>query len=203
MRIWLLAITYALAIAVFFAYKEEIADWMMVRRPSALVAFGIALGFVLFPVIPYKIMIGTLGYMYGPLIGFAVSWSAASVASVIVYIVIRANFQKRGRAYMAKFEQMDKVAKMMEKRPFVTIMVARLLPVLPQTLVNVYPAFLSIRLPTYAIASALGKIPSILLFSYLGNQLFTDWSNALIVIGVYVVLLASSWIGYRIWMSRA
>jgi uncharacterized membrane protein YdjX (TVP38/TMEM64 family) len=203
MRIWQLAILYAVAIAVFFVYKEEIADWMLHHRPSPLVAFGVALGFVLFPVIPYKIMIGTLGFMYGPLLGFLVSWSAASVAAVIVYAVVRINFQKRGRAYMAKFEGMDKVATTMEKHPFAMILAARLIPVLPQSLVNVYPAFLSIRLPTYAIASALGKIPSILLFAYLGNQLFTDWNNALIVIGVYIVLLASSWIGYRIWMRRA
>jgi uncharacterized membrane protein YdjX (TVP38/TMEM64 family) len=141
--------------------------------------------------------------MYGPLLGFLVSWSAASVASVMLYMLVRAGFQKRGRAYLAKFERMDKIAKLMEKHPFAIILAARLIPVLPQALVNVYPAFLSIRMPTYAIASALGKIPSILLFSYLGNQLFVNLHNALIVIGVYAVLLACSWIGYRIWTRRA
>lgn len=203
MKIWQLVLLYAIAIAGFFAYKDEIADWMAHHQPSPFVAFGVALCFVLFPVLPYKIVIGTFGYMYGPLLGFLVSWSAASVASVMLYMLVRAGFQKRGRAYLAKFESMDKIAKLMERHPFAVILAARLIPVLPQALVNVYPAFLSIRMPTYAIASALGKIPSILLFSYLGNQLFVNLHNALIVIGVYAALLACSWTGYRIWTRRA
>lgn len=203
MKLWLMIVAYAAAIAIVFAYKQELADWMTAHQPPVFVAFGFALGLVLFPVLPYKIVIGMLGFLYGPLPGFLVSWSAATVASVLLYTIVRANFQKRGRAYMAKFARMEKAAKLMEKHPFAAILTARLVPVFPQALVNIYPAFLSIRLRTYVLASALGKIPAILLFSYLGEQLFANMRNALIVNGVYALLVALAAIGYRVWARRA
>lgn len=202
MKLWLTVAVYAAAIAVLFAYKDEIADLLGQHRPAPLLAFALALCLVLFPVLPYKVVIGALGYMYGPLLGFLVSWSAATLASLLMYTLVRSNFRKQGRTFLAKFERMDKIAALMEKHPFAAILAARLIPVLPQAIVNVYPAFLSIRLPTYAIASALGKVPSILLFSYLGGQLFANTRNALIVICVYALLLAASWLGYRLWARK-
>ncbi|MEF3306358.1 TVP38/TMEM64 family protein [Paenibacillus sp. GYB003] len=202
MKIWQIGLVYTVAIVIVFLYRDELADWMQRYHPPLPVAFGVALCFVLFPVLPYKLIIGMLGYMYGPPLGFFVSWSAATLASVILYALVRSSFRERGRAYMAKFERIDKLARFMERRPFAAIFVARLIPVLPQSLVNVYPAFLSIRLSTYATASALGKIPNILLFAYLGNELFANVRNALIVASVYGVLLAATAVGYRIWVKR-
>lgn len=202
MKLWHLIIVYAAAIVVFFLYRDELAGWMANDRPALFVSFAVALCFVAFPVLPYKIIIGMLGFMYGPLVGFLISWSAATIASTILYMLVRTTFQKQGRAYLAKFERIDHIAAMMERHPFATLLTARLIPVLPQSLVNIYPAFLSIKLPTYVVASALGKIPSILLFSYLGQQLFANFRNALIVIGVYALLLALTTIVYRLWRLK-
>lgn len=203
MKIWHIGLVYAAAIVIVFLYKDELAGWMQHYEPPLFAAFGIALVFVLFPVLPYKIIIGMLGFLYGPLLGFLVSWSAATIASAILYLLVRSSLQTRGRAYIARFERMEKLARFMERKPFAAILVARLIPVLPQTLVNIYPAFLSIRLSTYVTASALGKIPSMLLFAYLGNELFANARNALIVASVYGLLLACAAIGYRLWTRSA
>ncbi|MDF2723569.1 MAG: hypothetical protein K0Q59_3244 [Paenibacillus sp.] len=189
---------YAAAVAVLLLYKDELADWMANDRPSVLACFALAVGFATFPVLPYKIIIGMLGFMFGPLVGFLISWTAATTASTVLYLVVRTALRRQGRAYMARFKVTDTVASAMERRPFATILAARLIPMLPQALVNVYPAFLSIKLPTYVAASALGKIPNMLLFAYLGERLFADFRSAMIVLGVYALLLAAVTTLYRL-----
>ncbi|GAA3411061.1 TVP38/TMEM64 family protein [Paenibacillus hodogayensis] len=203
MKLWQMIVVYAAGAILLFVYRNELADWLLEHQPSPFIAFCLALCFVLFPVLPYKIIIGTLGFLYGPWLGFVVSWSAATVASIVLFALVRSRFRQQGRVYLAKFDRMEKVSRLMEKHPFAAILAARLIPVLPQAIVNMYPALLSIRPGVYITASALGKMPAILLFSYLGQQLFVNTHNALIVIGVYAALLAAAGVGYRIWAKRA
>ncbi|MNI30176.1 SNARE associated Golgi protein [compost metagenome] len=91
---------------------------------------------------------------------------------------------------------------MMEKSPFLAIFLARLIPVFPQAIVNIYPAFLNIRLLTYTVASALGKIPAMLVYSFLGKNLFSNWQNSLIIIGIYMLFLFIVYLIYRLWLKN-
>lgn len=202
MKLWQTLLIYAAAIICLLIYRQEITDWMMYSRPSYLTMFLLSLCFLLFPVLPFKIIIGMLGFIYGPLIGAAISWAAASTASVIVYLVVRIYFQKKGRAYLAKYKRLEKWTLLMEKNPFLVIFLARIIPVFPQAIVNIYPAFLSINLLTYTAASSLGKIPAMLVFSYLGKNIFSDLSNAFLVIGIYGAFLLLVYLIYRLWLKN-
>ncbi|WP_409345408.1 TVP38/TMEM64 family protein [Paenibacillus sp. MBLB4367] len=191
---------YAVAAVVCFFYRSEIADWLQAGKAPPFLLFLIAVGFILFPVIPYKIVIGALGYLYGSLLGALISWLAASAGTVIVYLFVQYFFQKQGRAYLAKFGRLEKLQQTMERHPFWTIVFARMIPVLPQALVNMYSALLSIRLPTYAVASAIGKIPAMLVYAYIGQYLFSDTKKLLVAIGIYAVFLLATYVLYRRWI---
>lgn len=202
MKLWQTASIYVTTIFIFFIYKNEITDWMMNGQPSFFVIFLLALCFLLFPVVPFKVIIGMLGFMYGPFLGALISWFVALIGSVIMYLVVRTYFQKQGRAFLSKFHQVEKLQRMMEKSPFLAIFLARIVPVFPQSLVNIYPAFLNIRLLTYTVASALGKIPAMLVYSFLGNNLLSNWTNTLIIIGIYVLFLFIVYLIYRLWLKN-
>ena len=202
MRIWQTVLVYAAAAAVLFVYRQEITGWMLHSHPSAALMFLLALLFVMIPVIPYKIVIGLLGFMYGPLLGAFISWLAASIASIAVYLFVRRYFQQRGRAYIARFTRLEKLTANLERRPFLTIFLARMIPVFPQALVNIYPAFLSTRLLTYITASSLGKIPAMLTFAYLGKNAFTDLSHTFVVLAIYILFLLGIFIVYRLWLQK-
>lgn len=202
MKIWYTLVIYAAAGAALFAYRHEITGWMERSEPSAALMFLLALLLVLIPVIPYKIVIGLLGFMYGPLVGALISWLAASVASAAVFLFVRRHFRRRGREFIAKRPKLDKLAALLERKPFLTILLARMVPVFPQALVNLYPAFLSTRLPTYIAASALGKIPAMLTFAYLGKSAFTNLSRTLVLVAVYGLFLLIVYAGYRLWLRQ-
>jgi uncharacterized membrane protein YdjX (TVP38/TMEM64 family) len=201
MNKWLTGFIYLAIILIFFIYKNEILHWMQVSQAPIYIVFLIAMCFALVPIMPYKIVIGTLGFIYGPFLGAFISWAAAMVASVIIFLLVRYYFQKQGSAYFAKFERLEKLQKGLEKNPFLTILVARLIPVIPQSIVNIYPAITSIRLLTYVSASALGKIPSMLIFAFIGQNLLTDMHNLLISISVYVIFFLITYGIYRLWLK--
>lgn len=202
MKFKFLIVIYALAAIVFFVYRHALYDWMQNGHPSLWLMFFLAVCFIVFPIVPFKLVIGMMGFIYGPLLGALISWLAASLASVIVFVLVRKSFQKQGRAMLSRFPRVERLSVMLEKNPFLTLVLARMMPIFPQAVINVYPALLSVPLVTYAVASAIGKVPAMLVFSFLGNRLFTDWSSTLLVMAIYVFFLIIVYAIYRLWLRK-
>lgn len=203
MKWWQAAIVYGIILAFIYINRASLSDWLIYgEAPLPLIAAA-ALALALFPAVPYKIVIGALGFKYGPLAGAMISWAAVSLASALVFLFVSRFYRKPGRAYLSRFRQAEQLGQLMERRPFLTIFIARLLPFLPQALVNIYPALLSIRLSTYIAASSLGKLPALLLFSYVGSQLANGWRQALLALIIYVLAGAIGYAMYRIWLRRS
>jgi len=202
MKKWQTGIIYVAFLIIFFVYKDEILNWMQQGDAPLYLVFLIAMGFILIPVIPYKVVIGLLGFIYGPLIGALISWTAASVASVIIFLLARYLFQQQARAFLTKFGRLERLHERLEQHPFMTILFARLMPFIPQAIVNIYPAILSIRLLPYATASAIGKIPAMLLFAYIGSSLTSDTQSLFLSIGVYLLFLLIAYFVYRVWNKK-
>ncbi|MGV2686144.1 TVP38/TMEM64 family protein, partial [Clostridium perfringens] len=69
---------------------------------------------------------------------------------------------------------------------------------IPSIVINVYAALSKVTFASYSIASALGKIPAMLLFSMVGDHLMTAPSHIIITIGVYGVFLVITLMVYRL-----
>jgi uncharacterized membrane protein YdjX (TVP38/TMEM64 family) len=197
-----LVIFYLAMIIIFFIYKDPIIYWMQFGHAPILLIFLIAVGFIIFPVLPFKIVIGVLGYIYGTLLGALISWSAATVGSVIIFLLVQLFFLKQGQAYLLKFKRVEKLKIMIEKSPFFAILIARMIPIMPQGLVNVYVALIPIRLLTYTLASAIGKIPGMIVYAYIGKHLLSDMDNLFIAIGIYALFLLFTYLIYRLWLKN-
>ena len=203
MKKWITLAVYAAALLPILIYRHELRALM--EDVSLPAAAGYALGFLFafFPVLPYKLVIGSLGFLYGPLPGALLAWLAVTTASLLQYVLARRYFREQGRAALARFSGLERIGLLMERRPFVVILAARLVPLLPQALVNLYPAFLNIRPLVYVTASALGKIPAMLVFAFVGQSLFTDLPRTLTVLGVYAGFLFAVYAGYRFFFRDA
>lgn len=120
---------------------------------------------------PYKVVIAILGYAYGTVWAAAISWFGTTIAAVILYAAVRSLYQESGRRLLGKYTAIHRFTTAVERRPFQSILLARLLPVIPQMAVNLYAGVASIPFWTYTAASAIGKIPAILLYAWLGSGL--------------------------------
>jgi len=91
------------------------------------------------------------------------------------------------------------------------LLVLRLVPIFPFWLVNLVPALVGVRLPTYVLATFLGIVPGTFVYASLGNglgslveepDLAIIFRPSLLVPIVGLALLALVPVGYKHWRSK-
>ncbi|KOR88027.1 TVP38/TMEM64 family protein [Paenibacillus solani] len=192
-----MALVYAAIGGLVYHYGDAILTWIRSTDEIMLIIL-MAVIMALFPVIPYPVVGGVIGAALGPLIGGIVTWVGSIAASILMFIFIRYGFQQWGGRVLYRYNRLGKVTTMFERNAFLAILFSRLIPFIPSVVVNVYAAISKVTFISYGMASALGKIPAMLLFALVGDRLMTDPSHILITIGVYGVFLVATFLVYRL-----
>lgn len=168
MKKWLVAALYIISLTLSFIYRNEILGWLDSSR-SPLAVIGASTLLALFPVVPYKIVIAVLGYAYGTLGGATVAWIGTTAAAVVLYALSALAFRERASRLLKQYAMIRPFSAAVERHPFKAVLLARLLPVVPQTAVNIYAGAASLPFGLYLAATALGKVPALFLYAYLGR----------------------------------
>ncbi|MDH4615560.1 TVP38/TMEM64 family protein [Brevibacillus sp. AY1] len=196
-----LAVFYLGIGLLIYVYGEAILKWFQEADNISLVTF-MATIMALFPVIPYPLVGGVIGAAYGPVWGGLVTWIGSTAASILMFLFVRYGYQEWGTRILIRYERIGKLTGMFERNAFLTIAFARCIPIVPSIVVNVYCALSRVSFLTYAIASALGKIPAMLLFAVVGDNLMTEPRNILLTVGIYSVFLGTMLFIHRKWKQR-
>ncbi|MDH6672549.1 putative membrane protein YdjX (TVP38/TMEM64 family) [Paenibacillus sp. LBL] len=191
-----MALVYIAIGGLIYVYGDAILAWIQTTDSMMLIMF-MAVIMALFPVIPYPIVGGVIGAALGPVIGGLITWVGSTAASILMFMFIRYGYQEWGTRMLHRYDRLGKVTTMFERNVFLTILFTRLIPFIPSIIINVYAALSMVTFTSYTMASAVGKIPAMLLFSMVGDNLMTDPSHIIITIGVYGVFLAVTLLVYR------
>lgn len=192
MRKWTVALLYVSGMAAAFIYRYTILDWLG-KDDHALLSFLAATVLALFPAIPYKAVIGLFGYVYGSLAGGAMCWLATTAAAALMFGGVKWLFRERARRYLASIPALDRFTAAVQQRPFASVAAARLLPVVPQAAVNAYAGAAGLPFRSFILATALGKIPGIALFAFLGGQARQHPGTAALAAALYIAALLTFW----------
>ncbi|MEC0203746.1 TVP38/TMEM64 family protein [Paenibacillus lautus] len=192
-----MALVYAAIGGLVYFYGDSLLVWIRSTDSIMLMMF-MAVIMALFPVIPYPVVGGVIGAALGPVVGGIVTWVGSTAASILMFMFIRYGYQEWGDRVLYRYNRLGKVTTMFERNAFLTILFTRLIPFIPSIVINVYAALSKVTFVSYSIASAVGKIPAMLLFSMVGDHLMTDPSHIIITIGVYGVFLAITLMVYRL-----
>jgi uncharacterized membrane protein YdjX (TVP38/TMEM64 family) len=192
-----MALVYAAIGGLVYFYGDALLVWIRSTDSIALIMF-MAVIMALFPVIPYPVVGGVIGAALGPVIGGIVTWVGSIAASILMFVFIRYGYQEWGNRVLYRYNRLGKVTTLFERNAFLTILFTRLIPFIPSIVINVYAALSKVTFASYSIASALGKIPAMLLFSMVGDHLMTDPSHIITTIGVYGVFLVITLMVYRL-----
>lgn len=193
-----LALLYAAAAYLIYRYGEEIVAWFQSSSDMALVIVA-ATVMALFPVIPYPVVGGVIGAAFGPVLGAAITWAGSTAASLLMFLLVRYGYQEWGQRMLYRYERLGKLTVLFERNAFLTILFARLIPFIPSIIINAYSALSRVSFAAYVVASALGKIPAMLLFAFVGNTLMTEPGAVWLTIGIYGGFLAVTLLTYRLW----
>jgi uncharacterized membrane protein YdjX (TVP38/TMEM64 family) len=153
-------------------------------------AYAQAIAFILFavqamaPVFPYVILAAAGGFLFGFQQGFFLAWFGALTGACLAYWIClrlgRVSFLTNALTRLGYRESEHN-----SRLAFWTIVIARIIPVVPTPLINAMAAWGGVSFPTFLAASLIGKLPTAILYTGLGMAMFqaNDVKTLLYIIG--------------------
>jgi len=175
------AILGLLAVAAFTLpvadWFTSLAEWIDANRSISWLVFMLVYIVATVLILPGSLLTLSAGFLFGLGFGFALV-SAASVIGACCAFLLGRYFARDWVAEKisgnAKFSALDNAVR---DKGFVIVLLTRLSPVFPFSLLNYALGITAVRFPNYALASWLGMIPGTLLYVYLGSAAQTQALN--------------------------
>ena len=136
---------------------------------SLAIAFLIYAGAVAFSLPGGLVLSLTTGFVFGRWIGTALVVVAATVGAVIVFLAARYIFADAARRRLGALG--ERINAGFTENAFSYLLFLRLVPAFPFFLVNLAPAFTSVPLRTFVLATLVGIVPGTFVFVNLGETL--------------------------------
>ena len=182
-RVALLVIFAGALIAFFALGGNEYLHLQTVRQHrDALQAFvashyaaALLIAFVVYAAatafsLPVAVVLSlTIGFLFGRWVGTVVVVMAATLGATLLFVAARYLFADAARKRLG--EVGERINAGFTENAFSYMLFLRLVPLFPFFLVNLAPAFTTIPLSTFAVATAIGIIPGTFVFANLGQAL--------------------------------
>jgi len=196
-----------------FSALAQNRDWLcgLVRQWGILAAFVYIMVYAMLVALSVPgaaILTIAGGFLFGTWIGGLCAVIGATLGATAIFLAARGGLgglaQRAGR-FAGKLEAGFRAD------AFNYLLVLRLVPIFPFWLVNLVPALVGVRLPTYVLATFLGIVPATFVYASLGNglgslveepDLAIIFRPSLLVPIAGLALLALVPVGYKHWRSK-
>lgn len=173
--------------------------WLeLIQQPSLTSAILssfllIILSFV--PFLPLPVVFGVIGYTFDFWLALLISWGSTTLGSFLMFLSIRQFFRKRAMDWIEGRQKIHTFFLLVERHAFLVILNARLIPVVPSIGVNIVCAVADIRWRTFLLATLIGKLPSIVIYTLAGNQIETHLWETVVILTLYsaALFVVSHW----------
>lgn len=165
---------------------------------APVVLFGLVFLQGAVPLIPFFLLAGASGIVYGMFWGLLIVWSGGVLGACATFAAARYLGKARVEGWLAKrgwnFCYTD-------EQGFLAILVSRVIPVLPSVAVNVISGISKVRFAVFALATAVGKLPWAFLYTSLGYNLKRGktWAFYLALAGIALLFILTlyRWLNQR------
>jgi uncharacterized membrane protein YdjX (TVP38/TMEM64 family) len=151
-------------------YRETLTEFvarnLLVAAIAYVVIYTVAVAFSM-PGAVFLTLSG--GFLFGGLLATALTVAAATVGAILVFLFARSLMGDRA---LDRFgDSAQRIAAGVRNNAVAYLLVLRLVPLFPFFLVNLVPAFVGVRLSTFAVTTLFGIIPATAIFSFAGAGL--------------------------------
>lgn len=136
---------------------------------SLAIAFVVYVAVTAFSLPGGLVMSLTVGFLFGRWVGTALVVAAATIGATLVFVAARYVFADAARKRLGALG--ERINAGFTENAFSYLLFLRLVPLFPFFLVNLAPAFTSVPVRTYALATFVGIIPGTFVFVNLGQTL--------------------------------
>ncbi|HEY2816408.1 MAG TPA: VTT domain-containing protein [Casimicrobiaceae bacterium] len=171
-RYWLIAAAFVGAALLAMAWRfTPLSEWLALDRlidigvalrehpwaPLAVMAIFVLAGLVLFPL---SVLIIVMAIVYGPVLGPIYTLCGAALSAAVTFWVGR----KLGRETVRKLagSRLNDLSRRLARRGFLPVMIARLLPVGPYSILNLVAGASHIGWRNFLIGTVLGLAPGVI-----------------------------------------
>lgn len=172
-------------IALTFIFKEPIIEKI---KEGEAIAIPLSMVFVailvFFPVMPFSLFAGMLGSFFGIWVGVTTSLIGIGFGTMLMFVLTRYGFQEWTQSYIKKHPRIHEYEGHFEKNAFISILLVRLIPFIPSPIVNVLCGLSRIPWHIFISATLMGKMPSIITFTFAGSLFF---HNNFLSISIYLI----------------
>jgi len=171
------------------AFLQSLGIWAI---PASL---GISIIIAVAGVLPSIMVTAANVLLFGPRYGFLISWLGEIVGAVVSFYLYRAGLKKPFKNLTADYPRVQKIMDYEGKKIGLLLFQARLLPFLPSGIVTFAGAMSKVTLPVFFLGTALGKVPSLLIETFVSYDLINvhqNWLRLLLTLlslaGLYLIL---------------
>ena len=172
------ALVFGVAVLAAAWRFTPLRDWLDVNALAAFAdRFGeqpatpllVLLGYVVagLLVVPVTLLIAATGLVFGPVLGVLYALAGALTSGLVTYAIGR----KLGRPTVRRLAgpRLNSISRKLAKRGLLAVVLVRIVPVAPYTIVNMVAGASHIRLGDFLLGTLIGLLPGVL-----GTVLFVD-----------------------------
>lgn len=179
-----------IVIAVGLLQKDELLSLI---KEGGMLSILISMLFVaicvFFPVIPFPVLAGVIGGVFGTTQGVIISLTGAMAGTMGFFFLSRYGFRDYAQSKLVNYPKVQQYEEFLNRNSFVAILTCRLIPIIPAPVVNIICGLSKVNWLTFFIASTIGKIPNILILSYAGASFSSNKLFSFGLYGSYIVVV--------------
>lgn len=159
-----------LTITGMFNNSREMADWLLSFGTWAvLISIVVMIIQTIATPVPLFLVAGANGFIFGIAWGIVITLVGALLGSTVAFFMARFlardYFTKKLSKYMPQVEEMSK------KSGVRVVFLARLVPILPSSVISYAAGLSRMKFRGFFLASVFGKLPEIIIYTALGHSL--------------------------------
>jgi uncharacterized membrane protein YdjX (TVP38/TMEM64 family) len=197
----LLAMAIALLLGGVLAVVVLGGDLAAVRRAvAASGAWGPVVYVVLHVLVtlvpvPKNLLAGIAGVLFGLTAGIALSWTASMVSALVGFYLAR----RLGRDAVEELTgpRVETVRRILREHGRLSVVIARLTPVVPFTVVNYAAGISPVTRRDYLLGTAVGVLPGTVAYVAVGASAGRDARTVAVALGAGVLLLLATGVAAR------
>lgn len=174
--------------------SDRVRDWIEPLGTAAPLVFIPVSALLTVALFPGPLLAGASGLLFGPVLGFPISLTAAVLGAGAAFTISR-RFGAEPVERLAG-PRLQRLQDRIERRGFLAVLYARIAPGVPYNLVNYAAGLTRVRLGTFIGATALGSAPRAFAYTALGGSLSDLTSPYAIVAGAVLVVMAVGGAGF-------
>ena len=213
---WTITLLILLGIAAAWRFTP-MSEWLDIRllaevvgqwRNSSITPLIVITAFIVggLLVMPVTAMIIVTVLVFGPMLGFIYALVGSVISALSGYGL--GSLLGRNAVRQLAGKRINEVSRQLAKRGFLTMLVVRIVPVAPFTVVNLVAGASHIRLRDFGLGTLSGMIPGILAIALLTDRVAAtlrspDWQTLLTLLVVATLVLTAGYLLSRQLLSLA